>query len=259
MFMLALHLVDMLRALLVVVRVIVVLRCAAVGSKVGVAATAGLAALGDGGLHVRVVVPGLAVVLGGQVRVKPLLHVQHVQVGHVIVAQLLVLHPHHLHLAQAQADQQTLEALEVQAVLRAVAPEQLLDVESLLLRQHVQGGGCTHPGGQGGSSAYVWSLRDLNVFVGVAVAVVIAAVVAVVMAMVVAMVVTLVLALVVTVDALQQEGEDAQEAELGVHMDAHGSFTSGPLWKKTQGILFSEGILFFESNGGSFRFVRKQR
>lgn len=53
------------------------------------------------------------------------------------MAQLLVLQAHHLHLSQAQAEQQALEAQEVQPVALAVPPEQLLDVEALLCLQGV--------------------------------------------------------------------------------------------------------------------------
>lgn len=63
---------------------------------------------------------------------EPLLDLQQVQVGNVIVAQLLMLQAHHLHLPQTQAEQQALEATEVQLAALAVTPEQLVDVEALL-------------------------------------------------------------------------------------------------------------------------------
>lgn len=64
---------------------------------------------------------------------QPLLNVQQVEVSYVVVAQIVMIHTQHLHLAQTQTEQQALEALEVEPVLLAVAPEQLLDVEALLL------------------------------------------------------------------------------------------------------------------------------
>lgn len=63
---------------------------------------------------------------------EPFLDLQQVQVGNVIVAQLLMLQAYHLHLPQTQAEQQALEATEVQLAALAVAPEQLVDVEALL-------------------------------------------------------------------------------------------------------------------------------
>lgn len=115
--------------------VVALLRSAAGTGSGGVLGTDGGVRLVGAGLVVRMAVPvtlaGLLV--GGRVRVKPLLHVHQVEVGHVVVAQLLVVHVDHLDFAQAQAEQQALEALEVQPVLLAVAAEQLLDVEALLL------------------------------------------------------------------------------------------------------------------------------
>lgn len=45
--------------------------------------------------------------------VKPLLHIQQVEVSYVVVAQIFVIHINHLHFAQTQAKQQTLKALEI--------------------------------------------------------------------------------------------------------------------------------------------------
>lgn len=65
--------------------------------------------------------------------VKALLHLQQVQVSNVVVAQILVVHRHRLHCAQAKAAQEILEALEVQEASLTIAGEELLDVVLLLL------------------------------------------------------------------------------------------------------------------------------
>lgn len=64
---------------------------------------------------------------------KSFLHIQHVEVGYVVVTEVFVLHLHQLHFTQAQAQEQALKTLEIQAVLLTVTPEQLLDVVELLL------------------------------------------------------------------------------------------------------------------------------
>lgn len=126
------------------------------------------------------------------VRVAPVLNVQHVEVRHVVVPQLIVLHLHQLHLPQAQALQQALEPGEVQPLARAVAPEQLRDVELLLLL-----------------------LRDALMWVGGA----LRAAVGVVVLMVVVLV--RIVRLVTAVALGEQEGHEAQEAELGLKLDQH--------------------------------------
>lgn len=144
---------------------------------------------------------------------KPLLHVEHVEVSDVVVAQVLVIHTDHLHLAQTQAEQQTLESLEIQPVFLAVAPEQLLDVEALLLLQRVALGTLGVRGHRGPFHVRILgNLQVAVVVVGVVVSVVL-------MAVPVSMAV---------VALIEEEGEHTQETELGVHVDSHCPLTSGP-------------------------------
>lgn len=44
---------------------------------------------------------------------KALLHVKHVEVSYVVMAQILMIRTYHLHFTQTQAEQQTLKALEI--------------------------------------------------------------------------------------------------------------------------------------------------
>lgn len=63
---------------------------------------------------------------------KPFLHVQQVKMGYMVMTQILMIHTYQLNFPQTQAAEETLKSLEVQTILLSVAPEQLLDVETLL-------------------------------------------------------------------------------------------------------------------------------
>lgn len=181
-------------------------------------------------LLVRVGVPvqvwvGVGVRLGRGVGVEALLHLQQVQVGHVVVPQLLVIQAHHLHLSQTQAQQKVLEASEVQPVSLAVAVEQLLDVEVLLaLRsaRRLAGAPCLHVGRLGDLQVVVVVLVLVLVLMLVLVLVVV--LVRVGVAMIVGMgTVMVVVPIAVAVAALlEQDRDHTQEAEPGVHVDLHG-------------------------------------
>lgn len=192
-----------------------------------------LLAAGRGNLVlVRGMSAGVAVLvvvrlLAGRVRVVALLDLDHVQVSHVVVAQVLVVRVHQLDDPQAEVGQKILEALEVQQALVAVAAEQLLDVVLLLLLRGVLV-----------RVLRVWDVRrlgDLQVAVVVAVVGVVVVGVAVVVVVVVAVVVVVVVPVVLVPLAIalgalvEEEGEHAQEAELGVQQDSHGPLTSGAL------------------------------
>lgn len=73
------------------------------------------------------------IIIGGRMRVKSFLHIQHVEVGYVIMTKIFMVHLHQLHFTKTQAQEQALKTLEIQAVLLTVTPEQLLDVVELLL------------------------------------------------------------------------------------------------------------------------------
>lgn len=165
---------------------------------------------------------------------KAQLNLYQVQVSHVVVAQVLVVRVHHLDGAQAEAGEEILEALEVQQALLAVAAEQLLDVVLLLLLWGVLV-----------RALPLWHVRrlgDLQVAVVVAVvgvalvdilvvvAVVDGVAVAVAVAVAVVVVPVVLVPLAIALGALmEEEGEHAQEAELGVQQDSHGPLTSGAL------------------------------
>lgn len=132
------------------------------------------------------------------------------------MAQILVIHTHHLDFTQTQAEQQILKALEIQAAPLAVAPEQLLDVEALFLLKRVLHrflGLWRHSG-----PSHIWSLRNLQVTV-------------VVVGMVKSTVLMAVCFCMAVVALMEEEGEHTQETELGVHVDSHCPLTSGPLQK----------------------------
>lgn len=67
------------------------------------------------------------------VGVEAFLDIQHVQMGYVIVPQVLVFQAQQPDLAQPQAQQQALKTVEVQPVLISIANEESLDVEVLLI------------------------------------------------------------------------------------------------------------------------------
>lgn len=161
-------------------------------------------------------------------RVKPLQHIHQVKVSYMVMAQLLVLHIYHLHFTQTQAIQQTLKSLEIQPVLLAVALEELLDVEALLLLWSVP---VRTLGlwGQSGSS-HVGSLRNLQVAVGL-----------VVVGMVMSTVMMVVPFSMAVVALMEEEGEHTQETELGVHVDSHCPLTSGPLQKQESNRISNSG------------------
>lgn len=134
-----------------------------------------------------------------------------------------MVHLHQLDSPQAKAGQEILEALEVQQALIAVAAEQLLDVVLLLLLWGVLVRTLR--------LRHVRRLGDLKVAVVVAVVgVAVVVVVGVAVVVVVVVVLVVLVALAVALRALvEEEGEHAQEAELGVQQDSHGPLTSGPL------------------------------
>lgn len=144
------------------------------------------------------------------------------------MAEVLVVHVHHLHRAQAEAGQQILEALVVQQASFTVTVEQLLDVVLLLLLWGVQVGALRL-----GHVRRLGNLQVTVVVVVLAVAVVDLVAVAMVMVMVVAVVVVVSIVLVPLAVALgalvEEEGQHAQEAELGVQQDSHGPLASGAL------------------------------
>lgn len=61
------------------------------------------------------------------------LHFQKVQMRHMIVPEFIMIQLYHSHLAQSQAQQQVLEAFEIQPILVAVAMEELQDIILLLV------------------------------------------------------------------------------------------------------------------------------
>lgn len=157
---------------------------------------------------VMFVVMVVLVRVGRRVRVQALLHLQQVEVGDVVVAQVLVLQAHHPHLAQPQAQQKVLEAAEVQPVALAVAAEQLLDVEALLAlgvagRRRVP-------------AVLVPVLAARAVAAGVPVAVVPVAV--------------------AVAALLEQERDHAQDAEAGVHVDLHGLLAASRHLRDKEGV-----------------------
>lgn len=138
----------------------------------------------------------------------------------MIMAQILMFHTDHLHFTQTQTQQQTLKSFEIQPVPLAVAPEQLLDVEVLL---HLEGVSLGPHGLWGHSgSPHVGSLRNLQIAVCVQVIGMLMS--TVLMAMIFCMTV---------VALVEEEGEHAQETELGVDVDSHCPLTSDPLQKSS--------------------------
>ena len=174
----------------------------------------------------------VVMVVVGRVRVLPLLHLQQVQVGHMVM--LVVLQAHHLHLAQAQAQQKALEAGEAEPVTLPIALEELLDVEVLFLL--CVAGAAHHRLSRGfhvGFLGYLQVAVDLIVFIILFMIVIMIAIMAVFTpTMTVAMVVVtasmaVVMSVAVAMAALvKQEGEHTQEAEFGVCVDPHLLVTS---------------------------------